>query len=140
MALGFLEVSNKSFSPRDYQIELISEAIENNIIVCLSSKAAKEFCALKLIQELSYELRNIESRKISLYLTSSITAFNLIRHLTDLKVINLNIYDDDEEIEWEKIKDNYQVFILETKQCLEALETSILDLNNVNLIIVSTLR
>lgn len=136
MSLASFEVSNKSFSPRDYQIELLSEAIENNIIVCLSSKVAKEFCALKLIQELSRELRRSKNRKISLYLTSSISAFNLIRHLTDLKVVNLNIYDDDEEIEWEKFQDEFQVLILETKQCLQALETSVLDLNNVNLVIV----
>lgn len=122
-----------SFTPRDYQVELLSAAKEKNIIVCLSQNSAKEFCALKLIQELSNELRG-EDRKISLFLTSSPTAYNLIFHLTDLKVINLNELEED-VIDWEAILD-YQVVILETELCLNALECSLLDLNNVNLMIV----
>lgn len=133
---SIFEVSSRSFSPRDYQIELLSQAIEKNIIVCLSSNSAKEFCALKLIQEFSKDLRKTKNRKITLYLTSSISAYNLINYLTDLKVVNLNAFDEDDEIEWEELKENYQVFILETKQCLYALENSILDLNMINLIII----
>lgn len=122
------------FTPREYQIELLSAAKERNIIICLSSVSAREFCALKLIQELSHELRRNENRKISLFLTSSKSAYNLIHYLTDLKVINLNELNDD-EIEWENIYDN-QVILLETKQCLHALECYYIDLNRVNLIVV----
>lgn len=123
-----------SFTPRDYQVELLSAAKEKNIIICLPQNAAKEFCALKLIQELSHELRSRENRKISLFLTSSPSAFNLIYYLTDLKAINLNDLDED-VIEWENLFD-YQVVILETELCLNALECSLIDLNQVNLIIV----
>ena len=122
------------FTPREYQIELLSAAKERNIIICLSSVSAREFCALKLIQELSHEIRRKENRKISLFLTSSKSAYNLIYYLTDLKVINLNGLNDD-EIEWENIYDN-QVILLETKQCLDALECYYIDLNRVNLIVV----
>lgn len=122
------------FTPREYQIELLSAAKEKNIIVCLSSVSAREFCALKLIQELSHELRRKDNRKISLFLTTSTSAYNLIYYLTDLKVINLNELKDD-EIDWEDIYDN-QVILLETKQCLDALECFYLDLNRVNLIII----
>ncbi|KAL7019743.1 hypothetical protein ACKWTF_011228 [Chironomus riparius] len=122
------------FTPREYQIELLSAAKERNIIICLSSVSAREFCALKLIQELSHEIRRNENRKISLFLTSSKSAYNLIYYLTDLKVINLNGLNDD-EIEWENIYDN-QVILLETKQCLDALECYYIDLNRVNLIVV----
>jgi endoribonuclease Dicer len=122
------------FTPREYQIELLSAAKERNIIICLSSVSAREFCALKLIQELSHEVRRKENRKISLFLTSSKSAYNLIHYLTDLKVSNLNDLND-EEIDWENIHDN-QVILLETKQCLDALECYYLDLNRVNLIVV----
>ena len=125
-------ISTNSFTPRDYQVELVAAAKERNIIVCLTQTAAKEFCALKLIQEKSHELRNL--KKISLFLTSSETAYNLIYHLTDLKVINLNDLESD-EIDWKNLEEN-QVIIFETETCLNALECSYLDLNNVNLIIV----
>lgn len=135
------------FTPRDYQVELLSAAKERNIIICLSSNSAREFCALKLIQELSTELRaNDDShddnddgdernrKKITLFLTSSKSAYNLLHYLTDLRVINLNDVEDD-DIDWEEVK-KYQVVLLETKQCLDALECCYLDLNSVNLIVV----
>lgn len=130
---GMSFLDNRSFSPRDYQIELVSQAIERNVIVCLSSNSAKEFCALKLIQELSYQLRQKENRKTTLYLTSSNSAFCLINNLTDLKVVNAI---KNEQIEWKTLQNDYQVIILEMKQCLDALEGKLLNLNEINLIIV----
>lgn len=127
-------ISAISFTPRDYQVELLAAAKERNVIICLSNNSAKEFCALKLIQELSHELRREGNRKISLFLTSSPSAYNLIFYLTDLKVINLNDLDQD-LIDWENLADN-QVVILETETCLNALECSLLELDQVNLIIV----
>lgn len=127
-------ISAISFTPRDYQVELLSAAKERNIIICLSQNSAKEFCALKLIQELSHELRRKEDRKISLFLTSSPSAYNLIYYLTDLKVINLNDANED-LVDWENLNE-HQVVILEAQTCLNALECSYIDLNRVNLIIV----
>lgn len=125
---------NRSFSPRDYQNELVSQAIERNVIVCLSSNSAKEFCALKLIQELSYQLRQKKNSKTTLYLTSSSSAFCLISHLTDLRVIDANSKDD--QVDWNNLQNDYQVIIVEIKQCLAALDSSLLNLNKINLIIV----
>lgn len=127
-------ISAISFTPRDYQVELLSAAKERNIIICLSQNSAKEFCALKLIQECAHDLRSNEDKKISLFLTSSPSAYNLIYHLTDLKVINLNDLEED-VIDWENLSD-FNVVILETEQCLDALECNYLDLNSINLIIV----
>lgn len=127
-------ISAISFTPRDYQVELLSAATERNIIICLSQISAKEFCALKLIQEKSHELRRPDNQKISLFLTNSPSAYNLLFHLTDLKVINLNDLEFD-LIDWENIKEN-QVVILESETCLSALESNLLDLNKVNLVIV----
>lgn len=124
-------ISATSFSARDYQVELLSAAVEKNLIICLSQNSAKEFCALKLIQELSHQLRR-QNRKISLFLTSSISAFNLIFYLTDLKVVNLNNIDED-LVDWSSLS---EVVIVETEMCLKALDSSQLDLNDVNLIII----
>lgn len=125
-------ISAISFTPRDYQVELVAAAKERNVIICLSQTVAKEFCALKLIQEKSHELRNW--KKKTLILTSSPSIYNLIFHLTDLKAINLNELETD-TIEWENLE-KHQVIILETETCLNALKSSFIDLNNVNLIIV----
>jgi endoribonuclease Dicer len=127
-------LSATSFTPRDPQVEVLSAAVEKNIITCLPSTSAREFCALKLIQERSYELRRAKNRKVTIFLTSSTSAYNLIYYLTDLKVVNLNELTDD-EIDWENLQ-NYQVLMLETKQCLNALLCKYIDLNSVNLIIV----
>lgn len=127
-------ISSISFTPRYYQVELLAAAKEQNTIICLSQNSAKEFCALKLIQELSHELRSKENRKISLFLTSSPSAYNLIYYLTDLKVININDLEDD-LVDWENLNEN-QVVILEAETCLNALECSYIDLNDINLIIV----
>lgn len=131
--MNFLEISNRSFSPRDYQTELLSHAFEENIIACLPSKIAKEFVALKLIQELSNELRRSKNRKISLYLTSSTSAFNLIFYLTDLKVKNIN---GEENVNWNDVLKNYQVILLEVEQCLNALESDALDLGSVSVLVI----
>lgn len=128
-------IDNRSFSPRDFSLELLSQAKERNIIICLSSKTAKEFIVFKLIQELSHELRQKKNRKSTLFITSSRTAFNLIHHLTDLKVIDIN--ESNNDIEWnESLQHDYQVIILEMRQCLDALKCSSLNLNQINLIIV----
>lgn len=127
-------ISATSFTPRDFAVELLSAAKERNIIICLSQNSAKEFCAQKLIQECAHDLRNQNNKKTSLFLTTSPSAYNLIYHLTDLKVTNLNDIDED-VIDWENLNE-FDVVILETEQCLNALECFYLDLNKINLIIV----
>lgn len=131
--MNFLEISNRSFSPRDYQTEILSQAYERNIITCLQSSQAKEFCALKLIQELSYELRRKNDKKISLYITNSLSAYNLLYYLTDLNVKSLT---EEKDFDWTEIQKNYQVIFLESEQCLSILDSSLLDLNSVNILIV----
>ena len=45
-SLNFDNLNQFSFTPRDYQTELLAAAIERNIIVCLSQNTAKEFVFL----------------------------------------------------------------------------------------------
>ncbi|CAO1434532.1 unnamed protein product [Diamesa serratosioi] len=129
----FDNVYTTAFTPRDYQVELLSAAKERNLIICLSQQSAKEFISLKLIQELSFELRRKDDRKITIFLSNSSSAFNLINNLTDLKVINMIDVNDIDS--FENLKHN-QVIIMQTSKCLEALEGLYLNLQCVNLIII----
>lgn len=132
-----------TFTPRDFQVELLAAAGEKNIIVCLGHNSSKEFIALKLILEKSHELRNCRrnvKRKITLYITSEAggggeSTYNLLFHLTDLKVINLNAKPL-ADVQWERCFDEHQVVILSADLCLDALICSYLDLSMVNLIVI----
>lgn len=127
-------ISNIALTPRDYQVEILSSANERNIITSLSQNSTKEFCALKLIQQLAHQLRRTNNRKISLFITSSPYAYNLIHYLTDLKVINLND-EENEDIVWDNIHEN-QVIIFQIEMCLFALDEELIDINDVNLLII----
>jgi endoribonuclease Dicer len=135
MAFHYFDVLTFSFTPRNFEVELLGTACEKNIITCLSQNTSKEFIALKLVQEFSYELRRTENKKSTIYLSNRKTAYNLLHYLTDLKVINLNELSD-EEIDWENLLDDYQVILIEAKKCLDALLCYYITFEQVNLIIV----
>lgn len=128
-----------TFSPRDYQVELLAAASEENVIVCLGHNSSKEFIALKLILEKSHELRRKNNRKHSLIITQSATGgeslYNLVFHLTDLKVINLNSLRSS-DVNFEGVFNENQVVILSIDLCLDALICSYLDLETINLIVL----
>lgn len=128
-----------TFSPRDYQVELLAAANEENIIVCLGHNSSREFIALKLILEKAHELRRAENRKRSLIITRDSKGgdsfFNLIFHLTDLKVINVNSLRS-KEVDFENVFEEHQVVILSIASCLDALICSYLDLETVKLIVL----
>lgn len=131
-------LSSTTFTPRDYQIELLAAAYEKNIIACLGHNSSKEFIALKLILEKSHELRDATStRKTSIFLTSTPTGgesiYNLVYHLTDLSVLNGNVETDEE---WPNTIYEYQVVILNVSKCLIATACRFLDIARINLIVV----
>lgn len=135
-------LSLTAFTPRDFQVELLAAAIEENIIICLGHNSSKEFITLKLILEKSYELRqNIDgSSKITLFLANTPigaeSMYNLLFHLTDLKVINIRNNEPTCSTEWKDIIHNYQVIILSASECVYALEEKLLELKQVNLIVI----
>lgn len=129
-------VHTTAFTPRDYQVELLAAAREKNVIVCLGHNSSKEFIAQKLIHEKAYELRRPVQRKNSLYLCADgDSTYNLVFHLTDLNVVNLNAMNIS-EIPWETVLDDHQVIILSPKLCVDALICSYFDLERINLIII----
>lgn len=131
-----------TFTPRDFQVELLAAASEKNIIICLGHNSSKEFIALKLILEKSHELRDGRGdakRKTTLYITSGSrggeSTYNLLFHLTDLNVQNLNAKPS-AEVDLERCFHDYQVVILNVDLCVDALICSYLDLSTVNLIVI----
>lgn len=135
-------LSLTAFTPRDFQVELLAAAIEQNIIICLGHNSSKEFIALKLILEKSHELRQSTdgTSKITLFLANtsigSESMYNLLFHLTDLKVINIRNNVPTGSSEWTDIVHNYQVIILSASGCVYALGEKLLKLQQVNLIVI----
>lgn len=136
-------LSSTAFTPRDFQVELLAAASEQNIVICLGHNSSKEFIALKLILEKSSELRthnNVDNlHKITIVLTATSTGaeslYNLIYHLTDLKVLNCN-ENLDEVYDWPNLHNGYQVIILDINKCLDAASKQSLDSSLINLIVI----
>lgn len=134
-------LSSTAFTPRDFQVELLAAASERNIIICLGHNSSKEFIALKLILEKSSELRchNEETKKLTLILTGTSTGgesmFNLIYHLTDLKVLNINDKSK-ENVDWKRCIHDFQVLILDIPKCLNAVGAGEFDFSIANLVII----
>lgn len=135
-------LSSTAFTPRDFQVELLAAASEQNIIICLGHNSSKEFIALKLILEKSHELRRHKNpvHKVTLILTATSTGgesfYNLIFHLTDLKVLNANDETDEIVSDWSTNLERYQVIILNISKCLNAVSIGAIDISRINLIIV----
>lgn len=124
------------FTPRDYQIELLSAAFEHNVIICLGHKSSKEFIVLKLLQELSRPARL--AAKINLYLTTDRNALSIsamIENLTNLKVYKVENTELSEKSQ-PFIPKGFQLYVLHPHTCLEALKNKVLSLENVNLLIL----
>ncbi|CAH1401947.1 unnamed protein product [Nezara viridula] len=75
MACYFTEnVHTKSFTPREYQIELLDAGRERNIIVCLNPGSNRTFVSLKLLLELSVDIRRSKTNvTIVIHQSTSVT-------------------------------------------------------------------
>lgn len=50
-------VNSRTFTPREYQVELLDAARKHNTIVCLATGSGKTFIAVMVIKELAYQIR-----------------------------------------------------------------------------------
>lgn len=127
-------IHTTSLTPRDFQVELLASARERNLILCLAHNSSREFIALKLIHELGFQLRSSvgQHRKRTLYISRNDSVYNLLRNLTDLKVV----YVEEEDPDWERIVTDYQVIIADEQKCLDAVVCGYLDLDEVNLLVL----
>lgn len=145
-------VHTTAFTPRDYQIELLAAAREQNIILCLNQFT--EFIAFQLIQEISHELRHKDPKgrhKLAIYLTNNSYAYGLIENLSDLKVFQCEekertneTHEKEEnakeneypEINWEEVLNTNHVVFMSIENLINVLVCEYLDLNDVRLIII----
>ncbi|XP_067013187.2 endoribonuclease Dcr-1 [Anabrus simplex] len=138
-------VYTKSFTPREYQVELLDAAKERNIIVCLGSGPGRIFIATKLIQELANGIRRPfhHGGKRTLYLVDTVSLVAqqaaYIRHLTDLSV---GEYSSSEQVEswgadeWEREFVNLQVLVMTSDICYNILKSHYLSFKDLNLIVL----
>lgn len=128
-------VHTTAFTPRDYQVELAAAAKEKNIIICLGHNSSKEFIALKILHEKGYELRRQNNKKTSLFISfDGESTYNLLLHLTDLKVLNVNKINR-HDVDWEKINE-FHVLIMNPDDCLNALICCYIQFEDINLMII----
>ncbi|KYN37223.1 Endoribonuclease Dcr-1 [Trachymyrmex septentrionalis] len=87
------QVYTKSFTPREYEVELLYAAKEKNIIVCLGKNSEQTFLSIKLIQEFATNNRRLVSNggKRAIYILNDEDKCTIIgtyiKQLTDLKVL-----------------------------------------------------
>uniref|UniRef100_T1HEL3 ribonuclease III n=1 Tax=Rhodnius prolixus TaxID=13249 RepID=T1HEL3_RHOPR len=139
MACFFTEnIHTKSFTPREYQLELLDAAKDKNIIVCLNHGANKTFIALKLLQELSNSVRLSWKRggKRSLYIGNHSSVhyyWQIVKHLTDLTVGEY--YDAADKVNFEN--NSFAKVIAATYNvCAQWIEQHLLDWCRINLVII----
>ncbi|XP_018328605.1 endoribonuclease Dicer isoform X3 [Agrilus planipennis] len=84
-------VSTQIFTPREYQVELLDSAKNKNIIICSSSSIAKTFIAVKLVQELAYDIRFKRGKQavFVLDLQNVVVIESHMKLLTDLTVVSI---------------------------------------------------
>ncbi|XP_063233868.1 endoribonuclease Dcr-1 isoform X2 [Bacillus rossius redtenbacheri] len=138
-------VHTKSFTPREYQVELLDAAKERNIIICLGTGSSKIFIATKLIQELASTIRRRwhEGGKRTLFLADSAVMVSqhasYIRHLTDLVVSEHSALDEDGVFTpayWDSVLRKHQVLVMTSAVCLHVLSQRFLQLTDINLLIL----
>ncbi|KAJ8936484.1 hypothetical protein NQ314_012348 [Rhamnusium bicolor] len=131
-------VYTHTFTPKEYQVELLDSAKKKNTIVCSSTSSAKAFIVVKLLQEFSWQMR-INSGKRALFildLQNVPIMTSHVKYLTDLNVISIT--KNIEEIEHiEQYLKTYQVIITTAEICVELLNLRIIeDLTHFNLLVI----
>lgn len=68
------KVVRTEFSPRDYQLELLEQAIEKNVILFLGTGTGKTFISVMLLRELLHQTRQSihEGGKRSVFLAPTV--------------------------------------------------------------------
>lgn len=130
-------VYTHTFTPREYQVELLDTSKRKNTIVCSNTSSAKAFITLKLLQELSWQMRSPGGKRAILILNSQNVSImtTQVKLLTDLPVISLDSSLLDIE-EWDTIVKNNSVIILTVEICIDLLSAGYLDFTTTNLIVV----
>ncbi|CAH0562212.1 unnamed protein product [Brassicogethes aeneus] len=132
-------VYTHTFTPREYQVELLDSAKKKNTVVCSSTSSSKAFIVVKLLQEYSWQMRLDAAKGKRALLILDMQNVDImachIRFLTDLNVVSLMTKTDDTD--WEDVFKKYHVIITTAEYCVEFLNAeNNLDLNFFNLLVI----
>ncbi|XP_015439626.1 PREDICTED: endoribonuclease Dcr-1 [Dufourea novaeangliae] len=133
------QVYIKSFTPREYQVELFYIAKEKNIIICLGKNYEQTFIVIKLIQEFATNNRRLlsDGGKRSLYILTDVEKYKIkasyIQQLTDLKVLLCDTYSTTEFME--KYESSH-VLVTTSEICAQLLVEKKILPQQMNLVIV----
>ncbi|XP_034941920.1 endoribonuclease Dcr-1 [Chelonus insularis] len=134
------QVYTKSFTPREYQVELLYTAKCKNIIICLGKYTEQTFVTTKLIQEYATGNRNLKidgNEKIVCILEnheSCLVKAQYIEQLTDLKVCIAESNTDNDEFFDKIIKAH--ILVATSKSLWKILQKEKSKVPQINLIIV----
>ena len=133
------QVYTKSFTPREYQVDLFYAAREKNIIVCLGKNYEQTFIVIKLIQEFATNNRRLLSAggKRCLYILTDVEKCTIkatyIQQLTDLKVLLCDTCSPAEFVQ--KLEVSY-VLVTTSETCTQLLADKKILPDQINLVIV----
>ncbi|XP_071490727.1 endoribonuclease Dicer-like [Diadema antillarum] len=134
-----------NFTPRQYQLELLETALEENIAVCLQNANEKTFLAVMLTKELSISVRKSlkDGGKRTIFLVDSESCFSnyetVIHTHTALRV---GVCKNTESIKaWTKTKwlselEQHHIHLMDPQVFVQLIQSSITSLSAVNLLIV----
>ncbi|XP_060537444.1 endoribonuclease Dcr-1 [Cylas formicarius] len=126
-------VYTHTFTPREYQVELLDSAKKRNTIVCSSTSSSKAFIVVKLLQELSYQMRGSQRKKALLILDPQNVHVMVshVKFLTDLSVVNI----DSQTLEdINRYFEENQVIVTTAEICISS--NILLDLKCYNLLVI----
>nr|XP_031838404.1 endoribonuclease Dcr-1 [Nomia melanderi] len=133
------QVYTKSFTPREYQVELFYTAKEKNIIICLGKNYEQTFIVIKLIQEFATNNRRLlsDGGKRSLYILTDVEKYKIkasyIQQLTDLKVL---LCDTCLQAEFSEKYETSHVLVTTSNVCAQLLANKKILPHEINLVIV----
>ncbi|XP_017892073.1 endoribonuclease Dcr-1 [Ceratina calcarata] len=134
------QIYTKSFTPREYQVELFYAARNRDIIVCLGKNSEQTFLVIKVIQEFATNNRRALSKggKRSVYILKNqekcITKETYIRQLTDLRPLLCE--GSCSENEFAERLETSHVLLTTSKACAQLLREEKLCPRQINLVIV----
>lgn len=130
-------VYTHTFTPREYQVELLDTSKKRNTIVCSNTSSAKAFITLKLVQEFSSQMRSNAGKRAIFILNSQnvLVMTTQMKLLTDLPVISL-CSSLLEYKQWEEIVNKNSVIIMTVEICIDLMAAGYLDFTTLTLLVV----
>lgn len=128
-------VYTHTFTPREYQVELLDSAKKRNTIVCSSTSSAKAFIIIKLLQEYSHKMRFVSGKQALFVLDEQNVPImtSHVRLLTDLNVVSLNKVDNLPSLK------TTNVIVTTAEVCVFLLKKNLIHLDCYTLVVIDCL-